>query len=113
MNYYRIADPSDVRDLGDQMAAWRAAGNPKADAWAEQPEQPTPDAVWTNGAWVTPTTDMVSLREERNQRLASCDWTQLPDSPMDRAAWAAYRQALRDLPSVYGGEGPIPWPVAP
>jgi len=22
LNYYRITDPSDVRDLGEQMAAW-------------------------------------------------------------------------------------------
>lgn len=53
--YYRIADPSDVRDLGEQIAAWRAAGNPKADAWAEQPQRPTPEAVWSGGQWVTPT----------------------------------------------------------
>jgi hypothetical protein len=52
--YYRISDPSDVRDLGDQMAAWLAAGNPKADAWAEQPAAPSADAVWTNGEWIVP-----------------------------------------------------------
>ena len=34
--YYRITDPNDVRDLGDQMAAWVAAGNPKANDWAVQ-----------------------------------------------------------------------------
>jgi hypothetical protein len=53
-NYYRISDPSDVRDLGEQMAAWQAAGNPKADAWAEQPAAPSADAVWTDGAWSVP-----------------------------------------------------------
>jgi hypothetical protein len=53
-NYYRISDPNDVRDLGDQMAAWVAAGNPKADAWAEQPAAPSADAVWTDGAWSVP-----------------------------------------------------------
>lgn len=52
--YYRITDPADVRDLSDQVAAWKAAGNPKADHWAEQPPAPSPDAVWTDGAWVTP-----------------------------------------------------------
>lgn len=39
-------------------------------------------------------------RVERDQRLWATDWTQLPDSPLNeaqRAAWAAYRQALRDL----------------
>ena len=54
MNYYRITDPSDVRDLGEQMAAWVAAGNPKADAWAEQPAAPSDDAVWSDGAWSVP-----------------------------------------------------------
>jgi hypothetical protein len=52
--YYRISDPSDVRDLGEQMAAWLAAGNPKADAWAEQPAAPSADAVWQDGAWSVP-----------------------------------------------------------
>jgi hypothetical protein len=54
LNYYRITDPSDVRDLGDQMAAWVAAGNPKADAWAEQPAAPSVDAIWQDGAWSVP-----------------------------------------------------------
>lgn len=56
---------------------------------------------------------MAELRAERDARLAACDWTQLPDSPCDRAAWAIYRQELRDLPSVYSGDGPIQWPSCP
>ncbi len=59
---------------------------------------------------------MPHVRRERDERLSACDWTQMADSPLSpekRAAWAAYRQALRDLPGVYSGEGPIPWPVAP
>jgi hypothetical protein len=52
--YYRISDPSDVRDLGDQMAAWVAAGNPKASDWAVQPAAPSADAVWQDGAWIVP-----------------------------------------------------------
>ena len=50
-NYYRISDPSDVRDLGEQMAAWVAAGNPKANDWAVQPAAPSADAVWQDAAW--------------------------------------------------------------
>ena len=57
--------------------------------------------------------DMADVREERNAKLSASDWTQVADAPVDRQAWAIYRQALRDLPSVYSGEGPIPWPVAP
>lgn len=35
----------------------------------------------------------------RNRQLAASDWTQLSDAPVtNKAAWAAYRQELRDLP---------------
>lgn len=54
MNYYRITDPADVRDLGEQMTAWLAANNPKANDWAEQPPAPSADAVWSNGQWEIP-----------------------------------------------------------
>jgi hypothetical protein len=54
MNYYRITAPADVRDLGEQMAAWIAANNPKANDWAEQPTAPSADAVWGNGQWEIP-----------------------------------------------------------
>jgi hypothetical protein len=54
LNYYRITDPNDVRDLGEQMAAWVAAGNPKANDWAVQPAAPSADAVWADGAWIVP-----------------------------------------------------------
>jgi len=57
--------------------------------------------------------DMADVRRERNARLTASDWTQVADAPVDQTAWAAYRQSLRDLPSVYSGEGAIPWPVAP
>lgn len=42
------------------------------------------------------------VREERKIILDWCDWTQSPDSPLSdskKAEWAAFRQALRDLPS--------------
>jgi hypothetical protein len=54
LNYYRISDPSDVRDLGEQMAAWEVADNPKRNDWAVQPAAPSDDAVWTDGAWSVP-----------------------------------------------------------
>ena len=42
------------------------------------------------------------VRTERNQKLAESDWTQLPDVPVDKTAWAAYRQLLRNLSTVDG-----------
>ena len=53
------------------------------------------------------------LRYERSKRLAACDWTQVPDAPVDQTAWATYRQELRDLPSnTTDPSNPI-WPQPP
>lgn len=49
----------------------------------------------------------------RNISLANSDWTQVPDAPVDQAAWATYRQALRDLPEQEGFPFDITWPVPP
>jgi hypothetical protein len=49
----------------------------------------------------------------RNAKLAQSDWTQLPDAPVDKAAWATYRQALRDLPAQGGIADAAEFPVAP
>lgn len=55
----------------------------------------------------------VEVRADRNHRLSMCDWTQLPDAPTDTAAWAAYRQLLRDLPSQAGFPWEVVWPTPP
>lgn len=60
--------------------------------------------------------DIEDVRRERNKKLSDSDWTQLIDCPLDqnkKIEWANYRQALRDLPQNYNGEGPIPWPQYP
>ena len=59
---------------------------------------------------------MAYLRHIRDLLMGLTDWTQAADSPLtdeERAAWATYRQALRDLPAAYSGDGAIPWPEAP
>jgi hypothetical protein len=48
----------------------------------------------------------VVMRSLRNSLLRDCDWTQLADAPVDREAWAAYRQALRDFPATWE-PGPV------
>lgn len=53
------------------------------------------------------------MRARRNQLLAQCDWTQLADSPVDKAAWSAYRQQLRDVTSQAGFPDSIAWPAQP
>lgn len=54
-----------------------------------------------------------AVRAERNQRLRECDWTQVPDAPIDPAPWATYRQALRDVPLQPGFPWSVLWPEAP
>lgn len=50
------------------------------------------------------------IRQWRDTELTKSDWTQLADSPADKAAWATYRQALRDLPqqNVLADEAVLP-----
>lgn len=50
-------------------------------------------------------------RKTRNAKLSECDWTQLPDVNLTadcKAAFATYRQALRDADML----NPV-WPEAP
>ena len=53
------------------------------------------------------------IRAWRNAQLSRTDWTQLSDSPLDKAAWATYRQALRDLPAQGGLADEAEFPNAP
>jgi len=52
-------------------------------------------------------------REQRNSLLAASDWTQVADAPVDQAAWATYRQALRDVPQQAGFPDNVAWPDKP
>lgn len=54
-----------------------------------------------------------AVRNQRNIYLQQSDWTQLADAQVDRAAWAAYRQALRDVPSQDGFPRNVNWPTKP
>jgi len=99
---------------------------PTYDENLEYIEQGTPQFV--DGSWeqtwnVVPfTAQELEIRENsfsenvrlrRNELLADSDWTQLADSSADKAAWATYRQALRDLPQQVGFPNNVTWPVAP
>ena len=56
---------------------------------------------------------MAEVRHIREVLLAKSDWTQLPDAPVDQAAWAVYRQELRDLPSTITDPSEVVWPKPP
>ena len=55
------------------------------------------------------------VRDERNELLRDCDWTQFQDSPITGSKlteWQTYRQSLRDITNQ---ENPynITWPTKP
>lgn len=56
---------------------------------------------------------MGALRSERDALLGGSDWTQLPDAAVDAAAWATYRQELRDMFVKVTDPSKVEWPVAP
>jgi len=72
--------------------------------------------LYADGVFSTPEPDVEAqwavIRAERNKLLADCDWTQLADAPVDAAAWAVYRQALRDI-TEQSDPFNITWPTKP
>ena len=52
-------------------------------------------------------------RNKRNALLNQSDWTQVADAPVDQAAWATYRQSLRDITDQVGFPESVDWPATP
>ena len=67
--------------------------------------------------WVdtrTVESEAANVRWKRDALLARSDWTQLPDVPSaTKEAWAAYRQALRDITEQPGFPFDVVWPQPP
>jgi len=78
--------------------------------------------LYENGQFISydPKTDPIAtaaqatfVRQQRTEKIKDSDWTQLPDAPADKVAWAAYRQALRDVTAQTGFPWAIDWPTQP
>lgn len=86
-------------------------------SWATKPSSPGEFYNWNGVNWVFDKERlMLVVRRDRDMRLYQCDWTQLPDANVDSAAWATYRQALRDFPATITTETTLEelvWPTAP
>lgn len=76
----------------------------------EQAEYDIKKAAWDAGSDSRKATE---VRFERNVKLSATDWTQVADTTADKAAWATYRQALRNVPSQAGFPWTIEWPTQP
>jgi len=77
------------------------------------PTKKTLDAAWPQ---VESDRKWGQVRAERDRLLAASDWSQMPDNALDAptiAAWAAYRQELRDVPQTQDDPDSIVWPEAP
>jgi hypothetical protein len=63
----------------------------------------------------TATNDQIAvcIRAWRNRQLALSDWTQLSDAPVNKSAWATYRQELRDMMQQTNDPKVIVFPVPP
>ena len=101
-----------TRELVDIAKTYVVAG-----AFVAIPEKPSEFHTWD---W--PTLEWIqdralaekSVRAKRQSLLTASDWTQLPDVPLEtKAAWATYRQALRDITDQAGFPFDVVWPVAP
>jgi hypothetical protein len=66
-----------------------------------------------NDETVNDETFLTRMRHWRNKELMRTDWTQVADAPVNKEAWATYRQALRDLPSSNADPRKIELPVEP
>ena len=91
---------------------WVVSGDGTID-WYEDGPEPSRDEL--DAAWpaIRDALAWDEVRVERDRLLAACDWTQVADAPVDAAAWAAYRQALRDIPQDFASADDVVWPEAP
>ena len=72
------------------------------------------DEVWTQ-VWVSielpEDVAAANVRSYRDRLLTETDWTQVADAPVNKEAWATYRQALRDVSLQESFPWSVKWPV--
>jgi hypothetical protein len=97
-----IGDAADKATWTVQPSDLQSAAQPTIDAF----DIPAQELLWQ---WY-------AVRTIRDELLGGCDWTQLTGAPLDAgeiAAWATYRQALRDVPNDQADPYAIVWPTPP
>jgi hypothetical protein len=66
--------------------------------WLDSGSAPTESEIDAEVTRLNNLEPMKLLRQERNERLAACDWRASSDLTLSDA-WKTYRQSLRDLPA--------------
>ena len=111
---------------------WQTVSDPSPSLLAKYPEgtievslKPSPLHTFDGSSWVPPTqaeldaAKATQVRAERDQRLLTVDaiagnalrWAALDADT--QTAWAAYRQALLDVPQQAGFPNDVTWPEEP
>jgi hypothetical protein len=101
--------------------AFRVAEEPqRRELWERFNSGEFGEVTWPPSYYTTlPKTQLeleVIERQNRDDLLLRSDWSQTNDSTLDaakKAAWAEYRQKLRDVPTQQGFPYEINWPVKP
>jgi len=86
----------------------------------EVPERPSPNHTWTGDTWEFDRAAWLdgTIRPERDRLLDEADLKYCNAERWDsmtitsKEAWAAYKQALRDLPDTIDYDNPV-WPTMP
>lgn len=97
-------------------ALWRALDDSDYDTleWYDTDQaKPTRDECDAEWHRLLPVIVWTSVRAKRDRLLATSDWTQVADAPVDQQAWAIYRQQLRDIPQDFASPDAVVWPEAP
>ena len=89
----------DLRDIpGELLAAWAAAGNPKANEWTPAPPKPADGATWNGSSWGVPTPSVpesVTARQIRLWLVGHGVSLAAVDAAIDAIPDAAQRDAVR------------------
>ena len=95
-------DKLDALDTLKPNSLWQWQGTDYTGLnWVDSSQtKPTESEIDAEVTRLTNAEPMKLLRQERNIKLAACDWTQSRDITLSNDAdWKTYRQALRDLPA--------------
>tara|TARA_Y100000389_G_scaffold34180_1_gene29061 strand:+ start:3593 stop:4060 length:468 start_codon:yes stop_codon:yes gene_type:complete len=110
-----LPDDADIDDYLDNKY-W------KDNAWHTKPDRPSEAHFWDNQQWVSVDQSKFmwdKVKATRNNLLDQTDLTQIADYPITsekKAEFAAYRQALRDIPQAQSTVTEIEnivWPTYP
>ena len=84
--------------------------------WYDDTPMPSEDDLVAAWPGVRDARAWAAVRVERDRLLDVSDWSQMPDNALAAAAiaaWAVYRQALRDVPQSSATPDAVVWPEVP